>query len=41
MDIERNKTTVRRVFEEGFWQGRLAALGEFLDNTGRPGRDEG
>ena len=30
MDIERNKTTVRRVFEEGFWQGRLAVVDECL-----------
>jgi predicted ester cyclase len=30
MDIERNKATVRRVFEEGFGQGRLAVVDECL-----------
>jgi len=30
MDVERNKTTVRRVFEEGFSQGRLEVVDECL-----------
>jgi predicted ester cyclase len=30
MDIERNKATVRRVFEEGFGQGRLDVVDECL-----------
>jgi predicted ester cyclase len=30
MTIDRNKTTVRRVFEEGFGQGRLAVVDECL-----------
>jgi predicted ester cyclase len=30
MDIERNKATVRRVFEEGFSQGRLEVVDECL-----------
>src|SRR3954471_24430734 len=30
MDIERNKATVRRVFEEGFNQGRLAVVDDCL-----------
>jgi predicted ester cyclase len=30
MDIERNKATVRRVFEEGFGQGRLEVVDDCL-----------
>jgi predicted ester cyclase len=30
MDLQRNKTSVRRVFEEGFSQGRVAVVDETL-----------
>ena len=45
MDIERNKATVRRVFEEGFGQGRLEVVDECLapdavDHHERPDGNE-